>query len=211
MERGGQLVWIRSLQVLFSRVGLCSKGGVAGFAVAVVAAVGLCASGAAAEDPRFSEYALKAAFLYNLLDFVDWPEGALAEHDATLTLCVSGEDPFGSALDFFEGKPVKQRSLRIRRIAGSGSLSGCAMVFVSESQADDARRILKPISRSPVLTVADVRGFTRRGGMVALLLVGDQVRIEINVLAARSAGLSISSKLLRLSRVVEYPPARGSD
>lgn len=170
--------------------------------VAAVAAL-MFVSAAIAQDRSFSEYSVKAAFLYILPDFVVWPNSP--PHQSTLTLCVLGDDPFGASLGFFEGKRIKNRTLRIVQLSGEASLHDCEILFISKSAADQTRRILAPIARSPVLTVGEAREFTRNGGVVALLLVGDQVQLEINVSAARAAGLSISSKLLKMAHVVDFP------
>ena len=170
--------------------------------VAAVAAL-MFVSAAIAQDRSFSEYSVKAAFLYILPDFVVWPNSP--PHQSTLTLCVLGDDPFGASLGFFEGKRIKNRTLRIVQLSGEASLPDCEILFISKSVTDQTRRILGPIAGSPVLTVGEARGFTRNGGVVALLLVGDQVQLEINVSAARAAGLSISSKLLKMAHVVDFP------
>ena len=57
------------------------------------------------------------------------------------------------------------------------------------------------LDERPVLTVADVPEFTGIGGMITLNILGDKVRFEINLPAARRADLHLSSKLLRLSTV----------
>ena len=164
------------------------------------------ASAAIAQDRSFSEYGVKAAFLFNLPDFVIWPDSP--QDPSTLTLCVVGEDPFGAALSFFEGKRVKGRTLRIVRLSAEAPLPRCEILFICKSVTDQTRRILEPIANSPVLTVSDGREFTRNGGVVALLVVGDQVQLEINVSAASAAGLSISSKLLEIARVVDFRPVQ---
>jgi hypothetical protein len=176
--------------------------------VFVVLAGLLYTANATAQAESFSEYGVKAAFLYSLPSFVDWPEPVPAEPEAPITVCVIGEDPFGASLDFFEGKPVKGRPLHIVKLAAQARPVGCAILFISKSAAGDTRRILASIAKTPVLTVGDVRGFTREGGVVALLAAKGQVHLEINLMAAQAAGLSISSKLLRMAHVVNFPLAQ---
>ena len=179
-------------------------------AAAAIAAF-FCAADATAQDEAFSEYSVKAAFLYNLPDFVHWPEPSPAEPEAPITLCLVGEDPFGTSLDFFKGRRVKNRPFRVVQLSARTRPVGCEILFISESAAGETRRILGSIAKTPVLTVGDVRGFTRDGGVVALLVVEGQVRLEINLSAANAAGLSISSKLLRMARVVNFRPAAVSE
>jgi hypothetical protein len=53
-----------------------------------------------------------------------------------------------------------------------------------------------------VLTIGDTEGYAEQGVMVNFYLEDNMVRIEINIDAARRAGLNISSQLLKLARIV---------
>lgn len=151
----------------------------------------------------FSEYQLKAAFLYNLPQFVDWPAGA---YDlSNLTLCIVGSDPFGPPIHFFSGRRTKNSTFRVEQRALDASLEGCPIVFVSTTDTVIEARILRSLSGSAVLSVGETSGFTRRGGIIRFILKEERVALEINTEAARAAGLSISPKLLRLAAIVEHP------
>jgi hypothetical protein len=54
-----------------------------------------------------------------------------------------------------------------------------------------------------VLTVSDAPRFAARGGMIEFVREGEHVRFTVNVDAAKRAGLSISSRLLRVARGIE--------
>jgi len=49
---------------------------------------------------------IKAAYLYNFANFVDWPEETASQNEI-LNICVLGTDPFGKSLDAVRGKIVK--------------------------------------------------------------------------------------------------------
>jgi len=55
---------------------------------------------------------------------------------------------------------------------------------------------------SSVLTVSEMEQFARNRGMIQFIMQENRARFEINADAAKRAGLKISSKLLKLSRVV---------
>jgi hypothetical protein len=182
--------------------------GKAGFAASVVcAALALLASGglsaAAAETAPGeapTEYEVKAAFIYNFARFVDWP--ARPGAPAGLALCVVGKDPFGRALDALEGKAVGDRKLQVRRVPEPDSLAGCDIVFISASEQHRLAAILRALRSSPALTIGDTQGFAQQGVMINFYLEGDRVRFEVNPDSATDAGVRISSKLLRLGRLV---------
>jgi YfiR/HmsC-like len=144
-----------------------------------------------------TEYRIKAAFLYNFTSFVTWPEDKAGV--AGFTLCVLGDDPFGNLLDKLAGKSVKGTQLTVRRLQNLALLDQCNLVFISEIANGETGDALALLQGLPVLTVSDTRGFTELGGIIEFRIIANKVRFDINLKAAESAGLSISSKLLSLA------------
>lgn len=146
------------------------------------------------------EYALKAAFLFNFVKFVEWPASAFAGERAPMTICVFGNDPFGRALDeVVQGERVGERGLAVRRPDGRDDLEACHVLFVSSSEKDRLAGVLAQVQGAPVLTVGDTDGFLRAGGVINFVLEGSKVRFLIDQEAAERSGLRISSKLMRLA------------
>jgi hypothetical protein len=70
------------------------------------------------------------------------------------------------------------------------------------------RQILRQTRYEPVLTISDLPGFAEHGGAVGMLSDA-RIGLVVNPNTLRAAGLQVSSKLLRLSRLVpERTPAR---
>ena len=44
------------------------------------------------------EYEIKAAYLYNFINYIDWVDQSLVPAGGTITIGVFGENPFGPAL-----------------------------------------------------------------------------------------------------------------
>ncbi|MEA2562452.1 MAG: hypothetical protein QOH06_3956 [Acidobacteriota bacterium] len=146
------------------------------------------------------EYDLKAAFLFNFAKFVEWPAGAFAGDRAPLTICVYGEDPFGATLDeVVRDERVGERSLLVQRPDSVNDLRECHVLFVSRSEKDRLGDVMAEVKGKPVLTVADMDGFLRAGGIINFVLEGSKVRFLIDQEAAGRSGLQISSKLMRLA------------
>lgn len=150
------------------------------------------------------EYDLKAVFLYNFATFVDWPETAFADPDSPIVIGVLGEDPFGAALDeVVANEKVKGRPLEVRRCATIAEGKACHILFISSSERENVRAVLRETSGRPILTVADLPRFVDAGGMVGFA-TGPRLQLHVNATAARNSGLIISSKLLRVAVVREY-------
>jgi hypothetical protein len=172
------------------------------FAAAALGTVLVVAASVQADPP--SEHQVKAAFLYNFANFVQWPEAALAPAGSSLRVCVVGTDPFGGALDeAFRDQVVQGRRVQIARGRSLAALGRCHILFLSQSEERRWPELLKELCSAPTLTVADGAPLVRQGGMISFVMDAKRVRFEINRGAAEHAGLRISSKLLALARIVE--------
>jgi hypothetical protein len=154
-------------------------------------------SHAAAED---LERQLKAAFLYRFAQFVEWPHEAGGEPSRQLVLCMLGTDVFEGALNSIAGKTVRERELVVKFVASPRQLGQCHMVFLAEPGPEVLKTTVNQGRQAHVLTVSDQPGFAASGGMIELLRQNNRLQFEINLGAAREAGLVVSSNLLRLAR-----------
>jgi len=150
------------------------------------------------------EYRVKAAFLYNLTKFVEWPSYAFKAPHAGIEICILGKDPFGDSLtEAVNGKVLEGHAFSIRHIEDAQQAAGCQVLFVSASERKRLRPILDSVRYAAILTVGDIDGFTSEGGIVNFKIEGGRVRLQINVAAADQARLGMSSKLLSLAEIVK--------
>jgi hypothetical protein len=160
------------------------------------------ASGLARGESR--EYQIKAAFLVNFMQFVTWPQSVFTNDDAPFYIGVLGDDPFGASLDqTVQGETVNHRKIIVQRLQRVEDCKDCQMVFVSRSEEKNLTVILAGLDSGPVLTVSEIRGFARQGGIINFYQEGNKVRFEINPTIAGRDKLKISAQLLNLGRIVE--------
>lgn len=158
---------------------------------------------ASAQTTASAEYQLKAVFLFNFAQFVEWPARAFRDPKAPLVIGVLGEDPFGAYLDdLVSGEKIGDRPLVVRRYKRAEDLNECHIVFISRSEARNLENIIARLRDRSLLTVSDVDTFTRRGGMVRFVMEDGKIRLRINVEAAKACELTISSKILRPGTIV---------
>jgi len=166
----------------------------------------LCATslpGQTREEALRLEYAVKAAYLYNFVKFVDWPAARLPAADTAITVCILGVDPFGATIDPLAQRTAQGRRLRIERHRDTGTLGACHVIFVSASESRQLASVLAALPRDGVLTVGDSDAFARKGGVIGFITESGKVRLEINRAAARAASLRIRAQLLEVARLVE--------
>lgn len=152
---------------------------------------------AEAQETGPSEYQLKAAFIYNIAKFIEWPPGS-----GTLNLCLIGIDYFGKDFERIAGKTVAGKVLAVRRLQALEDLRECRIAFISSSESGRLEEILAAAQGLQVLTVGDTSGYAERGVVINFYEEHNKIRFEINKTAADRLGLKISSKLLALARIV---------
>lgn len=165
----------------------------------------LCFSLAAsqAQGSPTREYDLKAAFLFNFAQFVEWPSEAFPDASAPFIIGVLGQDPFGRSLDeIVAHEAVRNRKIVVRRYRDAQEISACHILYIGGSESSSLSRILSQLDGRHILTVGEADHFTTHNGIIQFLVVENKLRLRINVEAARMAKLSISSQLLRQAEIV---------
>jgi YfiR/HmsC-like len=186
---------------------------------AVVAILPILLAGAtlnAQNTSGSSEYLIKAGFIYNFANLVQWPSTSFAQPDSPIVIVILGEDHFGTTLDHvLEGKKVNARPFVIKRARSVSELQRalgpqkeCQILYVSSSEMSHLGEAIQMLKGVPVLTIGETPGFAKNGGIINLILEDNKVRFEVNVQAAKEADLNISSRLLALARIIP-PPGEG--
>jgi YfiR/HmsC-like len=159
------------------------------------------------EAQQPNEFQVKAAYLYNFGKFVEWPAGIPAGQNDSFVVCVLGKDPFGPTLDStFANERIGGKSVLARRISKPVEAMSCKILFISTSESVRLKEILAAVEKSGVLTVSDIPQFSKLGGMIQFVLEGSKIRFEINRTKAESAGLALSSDLLKVASLVRVGP-----
>ncbi len=150
-----------------------------------------------------SEYRLKAVFLFNFAQFVEWPPAALPHDNTPFIIGVLGKDPFGSDLDaVVHGEAVDRHPLAVKRYNDVAEIRDCQILFISASELAHLEPILAALKGRNILTVSDANDAALRGVMIGMVRQDNRIRLRIDLQAARASDLTISSKLLRPAEIV---------
>lgn len=155
-------------------------------------------------DAQASEAELKAAWLYNFVQHVEWPATAFKDDHAPIVVGILGSHPIEEALGkVLLRKTVQGRPVEVRRVGQPADLKGVHAAFLPESEKERLEPSLAAVRGTPVLLITESEGLARRGAALNFFMDESKVRFEANVDAAARAGLSISSKLLKFARLVK--------
>ena len=147
------------------------------------------------------EYRIKAAYLFNLSKFIEWPDEA-ANSTETIDICLIGGNPFSDYIYKLEQRKARGRAIKIIDGPTSDKLNTCEMIFVASKTAD-AANVLNNQGIGKSLTVGESEVFITQGGLINLAIENGRVQLTINNTMAKKLGFTISANLLEIARLVE--------
>lgn len=146
------------------------------------------------------ELPLKAAIIFNLLLFVEWPGESELPPGAPLTLCADRSAPLWPHLKLLQDRPVRQRRLELRETASVDEQRSCQAWVLEEGGARPLAARVPGAAAS--LVIGDGQRADEGGVVIALRMVNSRLQFDIDMAQARAQRLLLSSKMLRLARVV---------
>lgn len=150
------------------------------------------------------EAKVKTAYIFNFLQFINWPETPGEDKKAPIKIVVLGNDPVGDLLEELSRSPLEGRGLAIERCPDETSLSSSAhMIFISRSVEQRLPQIIQSLNGKNVLTISDIGQFSRRGGIIGFVKDSGKIKIEINLGMARERGYKIDARLLEIARIIK--------
>ena len=159
-------------------------------------AAGPGSSRAMAEEAASLEYKVKAVCLYNFVKFIDWPAASLKSPDE-LSICIVGQNPFGSITKELEGREAQGKHVRVIELSSDAKpaeLSRCNLAYLS-SNGPAAEALLSSPETFRVATVSD----EDPKAAIRFQVVDGKVRFAVNLEAAELARVKFSSQLLKLA------------
>jgi len=155
-----------------------------------------------AQRPGSREYQLKAIFLYNFSQFVEWPPGSFSSEQAPMVIGIVGADPFGSYLEeAISGEKMHGHPLVIERYSTVDEIGSCQILFVNLPESKKREQVITSLKGRNILTVSDASDFLQQGGMIRFFTRQGKLKLQVNLEATKPANLVISSKLLRLVEI----------
>ena len=154
----------------------------------------LAGSSASARVQTVDPNSIKAAIVFNLIRYIEFPKPA----NEPVQLCGLRGAEGVAAMSSLNGQRAGSRSVSYRMV-DSVTSRGCDVLFIGEARADDIARA----RRIGTVLIGDSPDFIGAGGTIGLIRNGSQVRFEINAKAAREADVTLSSRLMRLAVRIE--------
>jgi hypothetical protein len=164
--------------------------------------VGVSAASLAHSQSR--EYLLKSVFLERFTRFVEWPqESQMSDTTKPFILGYIGESPIQSTLHHtYSSQSIKNKPVDVRHLSRWEESADCHLLFIGKLRDEELTNVLSFTGDKPILTVADTKGYGRKGVLINFVISGDKVRFEINETAVRKSRLYVSHLLLNTAHIV---------
>lgn len=176
--------------------------------IALLLAVALIGHGADVRAQKASEYAVKASFIFNVANFVEWPSSAFASSTAPLRVAVITTRPLPDFTAALQGKSIRGHAIVVDEYQNADRLDAAHVVFVSSDAASQLRSVLKAAERRPVLTMAEQDADAPGAAVVSLGVIQARLAFSVNLDAADAAGLQMNPSLLKLAKSVQSTRAK---
>lgn len=146
---------------------------------------------------------LKAAVVYNVTKFVNWPSSAFASPDAPLVIATIDQGPLSAELArVVEGRRLGSHKYEVHPLSEVSDFRHLHLLFVGEAPAEQIATSIAALENAPVLIVGDAPPKPGLEATIQLLVVNDKVAFDIDMRRADAAGLQVSAQLLKLARTV---------
>ena len=159
----------------------------------------LCHVGFARANPESgsaAEYAVKAAYIYNILRFVSWDKNTPLARSETLNICLFKEDPFSHYLDPIRKKSIGKKKIELRTIDKFSQSTPCHLIFINNGNYD-----LDTLKNSNSILLGNNIEFVKNGGLFSFYIENNKVRLVANKNVIANTNLNISSQLLEVCRL----------
>ena len=142
--------------------------------------------------------------LLNISKFVDWPAAKMGNASAPFVIGIWGPETLVRDMEkVIRGKTVGSRPVLLRQVNNDAAAGECHVLFVSRGEQKRYMEAAAGLARSAVLTIGESDSFAPEGGLIGLVTKDSRIQMEVNVKAAQRSGVKISSRILRLARVIE--------
>lgn len=163
----------------------------------------------AAEESGYSEYKVKAAFIYNFAKYVDWPPDTFARPSDSIVIGVVGNSPILDELRAVVAhRHIGGHDIIITVCQTPDEAHHAQIVFFDAGAERRTKDWLFTLRDAAVLTIGQSDQFAENGGTIQFVEESSRLRFKINLGQAEHSHLKFSSQLLKLAVSIQGKAGR---
>lgn len=149
-----------------------------------------------------AEYAVKAAYIYNILRFVSWNEDSELAHTETLNICLFKSNPFGRHLEPISKKSIGNKPIKLRTIGSVEQSAACHLIFIEDSKVlRSLKQSAQQFRHSDSILLGNDIAFLKNGGLFSFYIENQKVRLGANRAVLADTELKISAMLIEVCQL----------
>jgi hypothetical protein len=153
------------------------------------------------------EHRVKAAFLYKITGYVEWPNTSFPQTSTPVTIGIVGAEPLAVELSrILTGRTPQNRPITVKRLKANEPLNGLHILFVGREQSGQLGQLVPRAQQRSILVVTESDGALAHGSAINFVIVEGRVRFEVSLASARKSGLNLSSRLLAVAQQITGAP-----
>lgn len=154
----------------------------------------------AAERVKAGVSDLTSVYIFNFVRFTDWPDDP---NSPDMMINVLYDQKIHDTLKSIIAKPAGQQlGLNVQSCKQENCIQNSSVLYIGESDRGHFSQLLELVEGQAVLTISDISGFARQGGMVEIKYHNEKLTFVVNLQAVKRSGLYISAQLLQLGEIV---------
>ncbi len=164
------------------------------------------------------EYRVKAGFISHFAKFTGWPPYVFKKSDNPIILCIASNKPYvNKTFKQLNKIIIKGRNIEVKKYEDYGqsfkipfindligketeynnkNSARCHIIFFALTDKKFIQERLNAVKYESILTVGESEDFIRMGGIIRFYFEKNRLRYEVNMAAARQAGLMLRAPLL---------------
>ncbi len=184
----------------------CRQLGLAPVRVVLLCLLSLLASPSSqSSELPIDARSLRGVWLERFTRFVEWPAGhRVTQIQLPFELCVVDDPDFADVLaTLYARQRIKGKTVRLHKLESAATTTAnCDLLFLAEVPPLTRDAILQKARSNATLVVSASAGYAAAGSHINLYEEKGYLRFEVNLDAVQQAGLSVSSHLLNIARVI---------
>ncbi len=162
--------------------------------------IALLSLAVSASAQQATDYKVHANIIYRITKYIEWPENKQA---GDFVIGIVGDSPLYDELSSLTvNKSVGDQRIIVKRLSAGASSYTCQMLFISQEESRNLKRIALLTADLPVLLITEDNGLAKKGSCINFIIVDDRLKLEINKNNVLSRNLNIASELLKLATIV---------
>lgn len=141
----------------------------------------------------------KSLFIYNFAKSIEWPE---AYKQGDFVIGVVNDDELAKNLEMAaQAKNINSQAVVVKRFSSVSEVSKCHVIYVNGSTAGEVEPYVAKAKQYSCLIVTEGVGMIDRAA-INFIVVGNQIKYEMNRKLCRDQGLVVSVSLENLATKV---------